>query len=137
MNIDLEHNHYYPLPDLDCIPCTGCHLNSNRVKQICTINISATICTSFLGRKTPKFKFNANYLDLIYLTAIKHPLRVPHNYLTINISNSNITEIFKPNDCSNKLEEIFQNNLSYKEFTFYTDGLVINIGTKQSSMSIK
>jgi len=73
-NIDFEHKHYYPLPDLNCTPCTGCHLNSNRVKQTCTINISATICTSFLGRKTPKFKFNANYLDLIYSTAIKHSL---------------------------------------------------------------
>jgi len=100
------------------------------------MNVSATISTSFLERKTSKLKLNANYLDLIYSTAIKHPSRTPHNYPTINISNSTISEIFKSNDCSDKLEEIFLNNSSYQEFTFYTDGSVTDIGTEQSSMGI-
>ena len=46
-NIDYTHIEYYPTPSLTCSPCSGCNLNSNRIKNQCTFDISATLSTQF------------------------------------------------------------------------------------------
>src|SRR5260364_471046 len=71
---DENNTSLYPLPDICCYPCTGCSLNSNRIQNLCTIDVSATLSTKFLGRKVytqkSKLKLNANYLDLIFSISI-------------------------------------------------------------------
>ncbi|CAG8855386.1 13101_t:CDS:1, partial [Gigaspora margarita] len=48
---------------------------------------SATLSTLFYGRIQPnkQHNLNANYIDLIFSTAIKHPLTIP-TPPTLNIS---------------------------------------------------
>src|SRR5260363_347941 len=58
----------YSTPDIHCTPCPECSLNLNRIQSTCTLDISATLSTKFLGRKTytqstNKLQLNANYLD--------------------------------------------------------------------------
>src|SRR5437868_8954310 len=81
-NIDYSHTEYYPTPLLTFNPCDGCNLNSNRIKNHCTYDISATLSTKFWGRKTSNnqisiLRFNANFLDLIYATANRNLLYIP------------------------------------------------------------
>ena len=42
-NIDINYSGYYPLSSVQCSPCPGCHLNSNRIQNLCTVNVSAII----------------------------------------------------------------------------------------------
>jgi len=118
------------------MPCSGCHLNSDRIKNQCTINASAIISTKFLGRiKSNSINFNSNYLDLIYSTAVKHPLSIP-SAPTITIPNSSASKIFDPGEMTNTLEQFSIINASHQQINFYTDGSVIDIGTNQCTMGI-
>src|SRR5438270_251241 len=103
-NIDYTHIEYYPTPSLTCSPCSGCNLNSNRIKNQCTFDISATLSTQFWRRKISNnpntlLKFNANYLDLIYATANRHPTHIPPTP-NILIYNDPVFELFDPNSSS-------------------------------------
>ena len=122
-----------------CSPYTGCHLNSNRIVSACTINISAITSIQFFGRVlSNSFKFNANYIDLIFSTAVKYPLSPPlsSSLPSIPIQYSATSEIFHSSNKTNSLIEISLANLSCNNFNFYTDGSVIDIGTNQCSMGI-
>jgi ribonuclease HI len=90
-----------------------------------------------LGRKTTnkQLKFNANYIDLIYSVAIKHPLATPP-LPTIHITDSLVPTLFHDNEASQNLLRIAHNNSAAQHFTFYTDGSVVEIGTNQCSMGI-
>jgi hypothetical protein len=48
-NIDMTHPNIYPLPPIACTPCSGCHLNTNRITSHCTVEVSAIISTQFFG----------------------------------------------------------------------------------------
>jgi len=48
-DIDINYMECYPLPNVHCRPCPGCHLNSHRVKSACTINTSSITSIQFLG----------------------------------------------------------------------------------------
>jgi len=117
--------------------CTGCYLNSHRINQTCTIEVSAVISALFLGRINPNYQLNlnANYLDLICSTAVKHPTFTP-SLPTISITNSAAFEIFNSSEATDKLISISHYNLSYHQLSFYTDGSVIDIGTNQCTMGI-
>jgi hypothetical protein len=136
-NIDLNYTRFYPLPPVSYKQCTGCHLNSHRINQICTVEVSAIISAQFLGRTNSKHQLNlnANYLDLICSTAVKHPTHIPPAP-NIPIINSIASEIFTPSESTNKLISISHHNLSYQQLSFYTDGSVIDIGTDQCTMGI-
>ena len=105
----------YPTPDIACLPCSGCELNSNRIPNLCTIEISATLSTKFLGRKTyldpsNKLKLNANYLDLLYSIALRHLSSIPATPLVLIPHGSEY--IFKPNISLTQLQNIAHTNLS-------------------------
>ena len=119
------------------MPCPGCNLNTNRIFSACTIEISATLSTLFYGRIQPnkQLNLNANYIDLILSTAIKHPLTIP-TPSTLNISDCLVSDLFLSNQTSLSLQSIAQNNYNYASFIFYTDGSVKNICTNQCSMGI-
>src|SRR6185437_7393071 len=51
VHTDLSRTSLYPTPDTHCTPCPGCSRNSNRIQNTCTLDISATLSTKFLGRK--------------------------------------------------------------------------------------
>ena len=139
-NIDYSHTEYYPTPLLTCNPCSGCNLNSNRIKNHCTFDISATLSTKFWGRKTSNnqisiLRFNANYLDLIYATANRNLLYIPPTP-NILIYNNPVFEIFNSNNLSYYLNNIAISNSNSTNLTFYTDGSVQNLMTNQCSMGI-
>src|SRR6185436_17588362 len=117
--------------------CTGCYLNSNRINSLYTINILTIIATQFLGRVFSNLlNFNANYIDLIHSTAIKHPISLSPTPF-IYIQNSPISEIFQKGDAIHILEQYSFSNATQHIFNFYTDGSVINIGTDRCTMSIE
>ena len=136
-NIDTSQSQLYPLSPISCMPCPGCNLNTNRISSACTIKISATLSTLFYGRIQPnkQLNLNANYIDLILSTAIKHPLTIP-TPPTLNISDCLVSDLFLSNQTSLSLQSIAQNNYNYASFIFYTDGSVKNICTNQCSMGI-
>ena len=139
-NIDYTYIEYYPTPSLTCSPCSGCNLNSNRIKNQCTFDISATLSTQFWGRKISNnpntlLKFNANYLDLIYATANRHPIHLPPTP-NILIYNNPIFELFDSNSSSFELNTIATSNFNSTNLTFYTDGSVRNLMTNHCSMGI-
>jgi ribonuclease HI/endonuclease/exonuclease/phosphatase family metal-dependent hydrolase len=139
-NIDPNITSLYPTPEIECRPCSGCNLNSNRIQNNCTLNISATLSTKFLGRRvynsTPnKLNLHANYLDLLYSIALRNPSSAPSSP-TIHINQSPVLEIFNSNLASAHLNQLANNNISQNNFTFYTDGSVRNISTEQCSMGI-
>src|SRR6185295_9625779 len=113
------------------------YLNSHRINQICTVKVSAIISTQFLGRTNSKHQLNlnANYLDLICFTAVKHPTGIL-SLSTISITNSIASEIFIPSEATNKLTSISYYNHSHSQLSFYTNGSVIDIGTDQCTMGI-
>jgi len=132
-NIDYSHTEYYPILPITCNPCSGCNLNSNRIKNQCTLDISATLSTQFWGRKTSgnqtsSLKFNANYLDLIYATANRNPIHIPPTP-NILIYNNPVFEIFNSNSLSYYLNNIAISNSNSTNLTFYTDGSVCNLIT--------
>ncbi|CAG8850700.1 41352_t:CDS:1, partial [Gigaspora margarita] len=55
-----------------------CNPNTNYIFSACTIEISATLSTLFFGSIQPnkQLNLNANYIDFILSTAIKH-LTIP------------------------------------------------------------
>jgi len=117
--------------------CPGCQLNSNRLTSVCTINISIISATQFFGRTLNKsLDFKANYLDLIYSSAIKRPLHTPATLPSIIIDNSSIEDIFQASNATCKLKKIACHNSALQILTFYTDGSVISIGTNQCTMGI-
>ena len=136
-NMDTSHFSLYPLPPIQCFSCPGCDLDSKRIANYCTLEVSAILSTQFLGRKTTskQLKFNANYIDLIYSTAIKHPITIPPPP-TILIDDFLPTILFHDNEASQDLIQIALSNTNLQHFTFYTDGSVIDIGTNQCSMGI-
>jgi ribonuclease HI len=141
-NIDCDNSitDLYPYSQPTCTLCPGCHLNSNRISNYCTFNISATLSTKFLGRKissnTPnKLNFHANHLDLIYSVALCNPINIPP-LPTITIKELQIPPIFTKNLASENLQLILNKNNNSQNFTFYTDGSAGNITTEQCSMGI-
>ena len=137
-DFDLNNTSCYPLPPISYKPCSGCHLNSNRIKSACTLEISTTTATKFFGRIIHgKLKFNANYMDLIFSMAIKQPLSdLILSPPTIPVADSIATSIFHPGELTTKLVQISTNNLNSRSFNFYTDGSVINIGSEHCTMGI-
>ena len=124
-----------------CFPCQGYSLNSKRVTGSYTLEISATLSTKFLGRKTyqdssNKLKLNANYLDLLYSIALYNPSTIPLPP-TLQITSSSITIIFNSNKPTQQLESIYQKNYNQQQFVFYTDRSVIDICTNQCSIGIR
>ena len=98
--------------------------------------MSAIISFQFLRRVNSNLvNFNANYIDLIYSTAIKHLLSSPLAP-TISISNSYLSEIFKTSEAANILKQYSILNSSQQQFNFYTNGSVINIRTDQCTIGI-
>ena len=136
-NIDTSTPYYYPLPPISCTPCQGCNLNSHRITSCCTLEVSTILSTHFLGRKkaNKQLNLNANYIDLIRSTDIKHPSYIPP-LPTINIIDSIISNIFHESEASKKLTHIALSNSTQHQFTFYTDGSVKQIGTVHCSMGI-
>ncbi len=123
------------------LPCSGCNLNSNRIKNHCTFDISATLSTKFWERKTSNnqisiLRFNANYLDLIYATANRNLLYIPPTP-NILIYNNPVFEIFNSNNLSHYLNNIAISNSNSTNLTFYTDRSVQNLMTNQCSMGIR
>ena len=101
----------YPHLNPTCLPCQGCSLNSKKVTDSCTFEISATLSTKFLGRKTyqdssNKLKLNANYLDLLYSILLCNPSTIPLPP-TLQITSSSITMIFNSNEATQQLESIY------------------------------
>ena len=77
-------------------PCTGCNLNSNLMTQKCTILIPINLATKFVVKfnlQNNQLNFNANYLDLLYSIAIRHPSQIP-NSINILIPTTLILFIF-------------------------------------------
>ena len=131
---------YYPNFSTNCILCLGCNLNSNYIRNLCTIDVSATHSTKVWARPltnnpSNKLKLNANLTDLIYNLAIRYLFTIPP-LPSINLKNNYITEIFGFNETSKFLQNIAIQNLNQQELIFYTDGLVQNICTDQCSMGI-
>src|SRR6185295_8620422 len=46
-NINTNHSDHYPFSPVQCSPCPGCHLNSNRIQNLYTVNVSAIISSQF------------------------------------------------------------------------------------------
>ena len=136
-DINIQHHLLYPLPSIICTPCPGCNLNSNRLPNYCTIEVSNTLSTQFLGRKTcnKQLKLNANYIDLLYSTAIKHPITLPP-LPNIDIVDSLAYSLFQNNEACQQLIQLTQNNYNRQIFTFYTDRSVSEIGTSNCSMGV-
>ena len=135
-NIDISHSSCYPLPPISCKPCPGCSLNSSRIANYCTLEVSSILSTQFLGRKSNnQLKLNANYIDLIQSATFKNPSYIPPPP-SINIADSLVPTLFYNNSASNNLAQIATANNSYQHFTFYTDGSVKNFGTDQCTMGI-
>ena len=136
-NMNLSQANQYPLPPIQCSRCPGCHLNSSRVLNCCTLEVPAALSTQFLGRRSinKQLKFNANYIDLIYSSAIKQPITIPPPP-TIHITDTLTSVLFQDNPASLDLLHIAHTNAGQYDFTFYTDGSVIDIGTNQCSMGI-
>jgi hypothetical protein len=137
---DQSHTAYYPNLQTNCILCSGCSLNSNRITNSCTIDVSATLSTKVWARPLSnnsfnKLKLNANLTDLIYSLAIRYPLTIP-SLPNINLENNYIMEIFGSNEISESLQNLALQNLGQQDFIFYTDGSVQNICTDQCSMGI-
>ena len=135
--MNLSQANQYPLPPIQCTRCPGCHLNSSRVLNCCTLEVPAALSTQFLGRRSinKQLKFNANYIDLIYSSAIKQPITIPPPP-TIHITDTLTSVLFQDNPASLDLLHIAHTNAGQYEFTFYTDGSVVDIGTNQCSMGI-
>jgi len=71
-DININNTDYYPLQPINFTPCSGCHLNSQRLTTACTINTSSITSAQFFGRIiSNSVKINANYLDLLTSAAIK------------------------------------------------------------------
>jgi hypothetical protein len=120
--------------------CTGCHLNSNRIQNKCTFNISTNLTTKFLGRKINsnslnKLNLHANLLDLLYSIALRNPVTIP-SQPNIIIYNNAVFDIFTQNQAAQILQQIAQSNSSSSQFTFYTDGSVNNITNNRCKMGI-
>ena len=135
-NIDISHSSCFSLPPISCKPCPGCSLNSSRIANYCTLEVSSILSTQFLGRKSNnQLKLNANYIDLIQSATFKNPSYIPPPP-SINIADSLVPTLFYNNSASNNLAQIATANNSYQHFTFYTDGSVKNFGTDQCTMGI-
>ena len=138
-DINIHNTNYYPLQPINFVPCSGCHLNSQRLTSACTINTSSITSAQFFGRIiSNSVKINANYLDLLSSAAIKWPS--PNLILppmpTIPISNFISSAIFEASETTNELNQISLNNSLQNSFNFYTDGSVIDIGTNNCTMGI-
>src|SRR5260363_159753 len=140
IHADLSLISLYPTPDAHCTLCSGCTLNSNRIQNTCTLDISATLSTKFLGRKiytqsTNKLQLNANYLDLLYSIASHHFINIPP-LPQITIYNNPILDIFLNSSATSKLQTIAQSNAIFSNFSFYTNGSVVNISDPRCTMEI-
>jgi hypothetical protein len=94
-NYDLSHTTYYPNPQINCMPCLGCNLNSNRIANLYTIDVLATLSTKVWARpltnnSVNKLRLNANLTDLIYNLAIRHLLTIP-SLPSIDLENKHAT----------------------------------------------
>ena len=119
-------------------PCTGCNLNSNLITQKCTIFIPINLATKFFGKvnlQNNQLNLNANYLDLLYSIAIRHPSQIPDS-TNISIPTTLIPPIFSSYTLTDTLQSIADYNYNQSELHFYTDGSVIQFGTSQCSMGI-
>jgi hypothetical protein len=84
---------------------------------------------------TKALNFNANYLDLIYAIAIRHPIQTISS-LNITIPTYSIPTIFESCSLTDELQQIANYNINLSELNFYTDGSVVELGTPQCSMGI-
>ena len=137
-NFDSLRSSLYPLPPAQSQACTGCHLNSGTITNRCTINVPINLSAKFFGRVntyTKALNLNANYLDLIYAIAIRHPVQII-SPLNITIPTYSIPTIFESCSLTDELQQIANQNTSLSEFNFYTDGSVVELGTPQCSMGI-
>ena len=140
IEFDYSHTNLYSPPAYTCKLCTGCSLNSNRIRNICTINVLASLSNKLLYRRTNnntsnKLNLHANLLDSIYSIALRNPTTIPRPP-TIVIYNNAIFEIFRNNQSSQILQQIAISNTTHTQLTFYTDKSVSNITTKQCTMGI-
>jgi len=140
IEFDRTQTKLYPTPTYSCTQCTGCLLNSNRLQDTCTLNISTNLATKFQGRPAysdsiKKLNLHANLIDLFYSITLRNPMTIPP-LPTITIYNNPILNIFENNQQTQKLQLIAHNNLSCTDLTFYTDGSVSNIMTERCKMGI-
>src|ERR1051326_6306366 len=92
-----QFSNLYPTPLSTTTLCSGCHLNSNIIANKCTIFIPTNLATKLLCRiNTDKtLNLHANFLDIAYSVAIRHPLYIPPPpLLTINLQQ--LPSIFEP-----------------------------------------
>jgi len=134
IEFDYSHTNLYPPPAYTCKPCTGCPLNSNRIRNICTINVLASLSNKLLCKRTNnntsnKLNLHANLLDSIYSIALCNPTMIPRPP-TIIIYNNAVFKIFRNNQSSQILQQIAISNTTHTQLTFYIDGLVSDITTK-------
>jgi len=104
----------------------------------CIIFISINFATKFFRKfntQNKQLNLNANYLDLLYSIAIRHPIQAPISN-NIYISTTLIPSVFETGSTTNTLQLIANSNYNQSELHFYTDGSVIQIGTSQCSMGI-
>jgi len=115
-----------------------------KLKQNCKLLHNKYFCSTInkiLGYWKTKndplnqLNLNANYIDLIYSIAIRHPLNIPPPP-TILLPNSPIFDIFKENISSLQLQQIANTNFNSQQLRFYTDGSVKDITTDQCSSGI-
>src|SRR5690242_10878072 len=137
-NIELHATQLYPTPSITTKLCTGCNLNSNLITSKCTTFIPINLATKFFGNfntQNRQLNLNANYLDLLYSIAIRHPTQIP-NTTNIYIPASLIPPVFDNSDLTDTLQSIANLNYNKPELHFYTDGSVIQAGTSQCSIGI-
>ena len=130
-DIELNATQLYPIPAISIKPCTGCNLNSKLITSKCTIFIPINLATKFFGKfntQNKQLNLNANYLDLLYSIAIRHPIQAPISN-NIYISTTLIPSVFETGSTTNTLQLIANSNYNQSELHFYTDGSVIQIGT--------
>ena len=130
-DIEQHATQLYPISPMIVAPCTGCNLNSNLITQKCTIFIPINLATKFFGKvnsQNNQLNLNANYFDLLYYIAIRHPSQIPDS-TNISIPITLIPPIFSLCTLTNILQSIADYNYNQSELHFYTDGSVIQFGT--------
>jgi ribonuclease HI len=95
------------------------------------------LATKLLCRINPDKTLNlhANFLDIAYSVALRHPLHIPP-LPSLTINSQQLPPIFETCQLVNNLQTIANSNYNLSSISFYTDGSVIDLGTSQCSMGI-
>jgi ribonuclease HI len=95
------------------------------------------LATKLLCRINPDKTLNlhANFLDIAYSVAIRHPLHIPP-LPSLTINPQQLPCIFQSCQLTDSLQSIANSNHNLTTISFYTDGSVIELGTPQCSMGI-